>query len=50
MPLILTLGLASIFFIMLGIIVKSLMWLVIVGAVLLLVTFGFVAVSGGRAS
>ncbi|HEY2766579.1 MAG TPA: hypothetical protein VGJ13_21590 [Pseudonocardiaceae bacterium] len=46
MPLILALALVSIFFIMLGIIVKSLMWLVILGAVLLLVTFGFVAVTG----
>jgi hypothetical protein len=46
MVLILVLALLSILLIMLGIIIKSALWLVIVGAVLLLVTFGFVAISG----
>ncbi|MGH3796895.1 MAG: hypothetical protein ACRDSP_18630 [Pseudonocardiaceae bacterium] len=46
MLLILALGIAAIAIVMIGIIVHGLLWLVIVGAVLLLITFVSAGVAG----
>lgn len=50
MLLILALGIAAIAIVMIGIIVHGLLWLVIVGAVLLLITFVSAGVAGRTSS